>query len=272
MSSSPTRPEPDPGPAADPGPAGTSAPAPRHGLEVLLLLGVSLGKSAVYAVLAITELATRAEPLSEQTSQLNPVVVADRPWLDVLHQLAATVFPVVPALLAIYLLGLTHRRPWQSIGCDTTRWGSDLAGGLGLAALIGVPGLGLYLLARQMGLNTEVSASAVGLGAWPVLLLVARALMNGVLEEVIVVGYLTDRLARLRWSVAAIILASAMLRGTYHLYQGWGGFVGNVVMGVVFMLVYLRWRRVMPLVIAHTAIDVVAFVGYAAVAPHVSWL
>ena len=39
--------------------------------------------------------------------------------------------------------------------------------------------------------------------------------------------------------------------------------VGNVVMGVVFALVFLRLRRVAPLVIAHWMLDVVSFVGYA---------
>ena len=34
-------------------------------------------------------------------------------------------------------------------------------------------------------------------------------------------------------------------------------------MGVVFSLFYLRTRRVMPLIVAHTLLDVVAFVGYA---------
>ncbi len=39
--------------------------------------------------------------------------------------------------------------------------------------------------------------------------------------------------------------------------------LGNVVMGVVFTLVYLRVRRVVPLVLAHWLLDVVSFVGYA---------
>ena len=33
-------------------------------------------------------------------------------------------------------------------------------------------------------------------------------------------------------------------------------------MGIVFGWAYQRWGRVMPLVIAHTLIDVIAFVGY----------
>jgi membrane protease YdiL (CAAX protease family) len=34
-------------------------------------------------------------------------------------------------------------------------------------------------------------------------------------------------------------------------------------MGVVLGLFFLRTRRVLPLIIAHTLLDVVAFVGYA---------
>ena len=43
-------------------------------------------------------------------------------------------------------------------------------------------------------------------------------------------------------------------------------------MGVVFGLVYARWRRIGPLVVAHTVLDIGAFVGYAVLAPRVSWL
>ena len=32
-------------------------------------------------------------------------------------------------------------------------------------------------------------------------------------------------------------------------------------MGVIFGLIYLRWKRVGPLVVAHTLLDMAAFVG-----------
>jgi len=41
---------------------------------------------------------------------------------------------------------------------------------------------------------------------------------------------------------------------------------------LIFGLIYVRWRRVGPLIVAHTLLDITAFVGYALVAPHVSWL
>ncbi|MFI5428636.1 CPBP family intramembrane glutamic endopeptidase [Aeromicrobium sp. UC242_57] len=47
-----------------------------------------------------------------------------------------------------------------------------------------------------------------------------------------------------------------------HLYQGVGPGIGNFVMGLVFGYWFHRTKRVMPLVIAHTLLDVVAFVGY----------
>ena len=44
------------------------------------------------------------------------------------------------------------------------------------------------------------------------------------------------------------------------------------LIGIVFGLAYLRWRRVGPLVVAHVILDIVSFVGYALLAPFVSWL
>jgi membrane protease YdiL (CAAX protease family) len=53
-----------------------------------------------------------------------------------------------------------------------------------------------------------------------------------------------------------------VLRGSYHLYQGYGPFLGNVAMGVVFGWCYARFGRTAPLVVAHMILDVVSFVGY----------
>ena len=76
--------------------------------EIWLVLGVSLGQSAVYSLLSIIEKLTRPnQPLNQQTTQINTSVVPDRSWLDLAYQLAAIAFPLVPAFLALYLLKLT---------------------------------------------------------------------------------------------------------------------------------------------------------------------
>jgi membrane protease YdiL (CAAX protease family) len=98
---------------------------------------------------------------------------------------------------------------------------------------------------------------------WTVPVLVLAAVENAVLEEVLVVGYLMTRLRELGWSTMAIIATSAALRGCYHLYQGIGPGIANAAMGALFGWWFHRTGRVLPLVVAHALIDIVAFVGYA---------
>jgi membrane protease YdiL (CAAX protease family) len=244
----------------------------RVGLEVLILLGLSLGQSAIYSLLRIIDRLTRPVPLSQQTSTLNPSVTPDRPWLDLTYQLAGIVFALVPVLLALYLLNLTNRPAARTIGLVPVRPWWDLGVGVLIAIGIGVPGLGLYLGARALGLNTAVQASGLADNWWTVPVLVISAFQNAILEEVIMIGFLFTRLRQLAWAPWVVLTVSAVIRGTYHLYQGFGGFLGNLVMGAIFGLIYLRWKRVAPLVVAHTLLDVAAFIGYALLAPHVSWL
>ena len=87
-----------------------------------------------------------------------------------------------------------------------------------------------------------------------------------------VLGFVQVRLRQLGFGDSAAIGLAALLRGSYHLYQGLGGFVGNLAMGLLFGWLYRRWGRVGPLVVAHALLDVGAFVGYAVLAGRVSWL
>ena len=244
----------------------------RLGLEVVIVLGLSLGQSAVYAVLRIIERLTRNVPLAQQTSTLNASVTPDRPWLDLTYQLVGIAFGLMPVLLALYLLNLTDPPAGRTIGFDLERPRFDLGFGALIALCIGVPGLGLYALARIIGINTDVQASGLAENWWTVPVLILSAMQNAVLEEVVMIGYLFTRLRQVGWSVIAIIALSAVVRGSYHLYQGIGGFIGNMIMGLIFGLIYLRWKRVGPLIVAHTLLDIAAFVGYALIAPHVDWL
>lgn len=97
---------------------------------------------------------------------------------------------------------------------------------------------------------------------WTIPVLLLSAVRSGLQEEVIVVGYLYARLGDLGWGRWQVIVSTALLRGSYHLYQGFGAFVGNAVMGIVFGWIYTRWGRLLPLVIAHCLLDATVFVGY----------
>ena len=229
----------------------------RPGLELLLVLGVSLGQSAVYSVLSLADSLTRG-PLNQQKQTLNPQQ-SDRAVFDLIEQLLAIAFPLVPVLLALYLMGPGVLR---RIGLDRRRPGFDVGAGMLLAACIGLPGLALYFGAVALNLNLNVSTSGIGPQWYAVPVLVLSALRAALQEEVIVVAFLLDRLDAKGWRFWSVLLTSALLRGSYHLYQGFGGFVGNAIMGVVFVLVYRRWGRLGPLVVTHFVLDLVSFVGY----------
>ena len=190
--------------------------------------------------------------------------------LDLFLQLDSLLSGVAPVLLAVYLL--FRAGDWSSIGLNWSQPGRDFLRGAGLAALIGFSGLGLYLIAYKAGIAVNVVAEGLPDIWWRFPVLILSAFQNGLLEEVLVTGYLLTRLRKLGVNPAAAIAISATLRGSYHLYQGFGGFIGNAIMGVIFGVLFLRWRRVGPMIIAHTLIDAVAFIGYALLVGHVSWL
>jgi membrane protease YdiL (CAAX protease family) len=242
--------------------------------ETLLVLALSLGASGVSALISFIGSVTKPGGLKDQAANLNSSYAPGRPWLDLAWQLFGIATALVPVLLVAHLL--TREGPGvyglRVIGFDRTRPWSDLGRGAGLAAAVGGTGLAFYLLVRTIGFNLTVVPESLPEVWWKFPVLILSAVQNSVLEEVIVVGYLLRRLGQLGWTPMAALAASSMLRGSYHLYQGIGGLIGNMVMGVVFVLLYRRWGRVGPLIAAHALIDIVAFVGYALLAGKVGWL
>lgn len=237
-------------------------------IEVAVMLAVTFGISAVAAVLQLTDAVLSGLP--GYRVRLNP----NQSHYDLINlglNLVSLGQLVAWGLLGLYLLWRSGIGP-SAIGLGRLRWRTDVPAGLGLAALIGIPGLVLYLAARAMGLNAQVEPSALHNSWWRIPVLVLAAFANGFAEEVIVVGYLITRLRQLGWTQPRSILASGVLRCLYHLYQGFGAGLGNLVMGVIFGYAWCRTGRLWPLVIAHGLIDTVAFVGYVALAGHVGWL
>src|SRR5690349_11527150 len=248
-------------------------PFPRRVLrdETLLVLALSLGASGVSALISFIGSVTKPGGLKDQAATLNSSAAPGRPWLDLAWQLFGIATALVPVALVAHLL-IRVGTGLRVLGFDRTRPGQDVARGACVAAGIGSAGLAFYLVARAAGFNLTVVPESLPDVWWKFPVLILSALQNAVLEEVIVVGYLLRRLGQLGWTPMAALLASSVLRGSYHLYQGIGGFIGNMVMGVVFVLLYRRWQRVGPLVAAHALLDIGAFVGYALLAGKVDWL
>jgi len=223
------------------------------GEEVLIVLSLSVLYSAIDAVLSYLQ-----APVNRGVSvALFPTF----PSFELLRELLSIAFAVPPAWLVVHLA----RRSGEGLepfGLGTATLSQDVAWGLLAAAVVAAVGLSVYLGAIALNVNRFV-VPVPPLGHWwtiPILLLSAG--QNALLEEVVAVGYLIRRLEQIGWAGGAALATSAVLRGTYHLYQGWGGFAGNLILGGVFGFIYLRWRRVWPLVVAHFTIDALAGLGY----------
>lgn len=256
-------------------PAEPPAPTrePPRGAEVIAVLGVSLGLSGVYALLSyIRAEVTVKGGIAATTATVASGAQTSHVWLDLTYDLVGVLAGVMPAFLALVLLVRDPGGTGFGIGFDWRHRGRELAQGVGFAALVGLPGLGVVWLAHQLGVSAALAVVNVPDLWYRVPLLVLQAAQNGVLEEIVMVGFMLTRLRQLGWSNPRALATSALIRGSYHLYQGLGGFVGNLVMGLIFGWWFQRTRRVLPLVIAHTLLDVFAFVGYLYLRHHVSWI
>ncbi|WP_126640668.1 CPBP family intramembrane glutamic endopeptidase [Embleya hyalina] len=239
--------------------------------EVVLVLALSLGASGVSSLISFLGSLTAPGGLGHKAAVLNGSRAVDRPWLDLAWQLFGIATALVPVFLVAHLL-MREGSSLRVLGVDRTRPWWDLGRGTAVAAAIGGSGLALYLGAHAAGANLTVVPTTLPDVWWRIPVLILSAIQNAALEEVIVLGYLLCRLDRLGVPWVKAVAISSVVRGSYHLYQGIGGFFGNVVMGVLFCLLYRRWGRVMPLLVAHALIDIVAFVGYVLLAGRVDWL
>lgn len=233
----------------------------RRWWEIGIVLALSLGASAVYSIISIIAKLTAGPPLSDQSAAIN-TTQSTREWLDFSYQFLGLFFQLAPVALVVYLLWRPAQSGFARMGLDLRSPGRDLGRGALLIAAIGIPGIGVYALGRALGVTVAVSTFPDTMYWWTIPMLVFSAIRAGLQEEVIIIGYLYTRLREIGWGWWTIILSTAVLRGSYHLYQGIGPFFGNVAMGIAFGWCYKRWGRVMPLVVAHAIIDIISFAGF----------
>lgn len=240
-------------------------------VEVWIVLGLTLGQSAVFALWRLVERYQREAPVGQQTTTLNRSASSVE-LMDAIYQVLVLTFRLVPVLLALYLLSAGGRSWRDRLGLagKARAWWKDVAHAAGLAALVGLPGLGVYAAGRALGQTVRIDTSGLPDHWWAATVLLVGAATVGLLEETITIGYLVSRLRDLAWGPVAIVVASATLRAGYHLYQGWPMALGNAAMGALFAVYFLRTGRLGPLVLAHFTLDAVAFIG-PELAPE-SWL
>ncbi|CAB0524480.1 CPBP family intramembrane metalloprotease [Corynebacterium diphtheriae bv. mitis] len=218
--------------------------------EVALVLALTFGMAGLRSIFTLID--ALSTPLNAQSVTLN-APRATAAWLDFALQLCGAATIMTWGLLALFLLGERLEKPR----------GADFSWGVGLAALIGIPGLGFYYAAVHLGLSKEVIPSTLE-HFWTIPVLLLFSFAHAFAEEIVVVKWLSTRLNQLGHGLIFTLVVSALLRGSYHLYQGVSAGIGNVIMGLIYGWFYLRYRptSIWPLIIGHFLIDAVAFVGY----------
>lgn len=112
-----------------------------------------------------------------------------------------------------------------------------------------------YLLVRSAsGIDLAKVTSWEATVTWPVL--IALTLINPFYDELFLVAYNLE--AAKPHGAAFAVTLSAAIRFLCHLDQGPIAAVTILPLGLIFALVYWRWRAVWPLIVAHGVMD---FVG-----------
>lgn len=228
--------------------------------ELGLVAALSLGQSAVYAIVRLADITSRG-PISEAQAKLN-TSMSPRPGFDLVYQILDIGFTLVPVLLALYLLTRDADAPRLGTRLGVRgQSGKDLGRGTLIFAIIGIGTLAVYAGGRALGITAEIQPANLGDHWWTIPVLILAAAKNGIVEELIIFGFGAERLQRLGYGMWPIIISLAVFRASYHLYQGIGPFVGNVAMGIIFGWYFMRRGRLMPLVWAHFIIDAVGFLA-----------
>ena len=141
-------------------------------------------------------------------------------------------------------------------------------------AVVGVLGAGIlatlhWLNLRRMG---RMTAKARGMlqvlaerilpqSSAEMLPFFALAVTAGVCEEFLYRGFALAAFTRVGLPVWSVVLLSSALFGLAHLYQGRGGLLGTMILGTLFGVARIAYHSVVPVMVWHVAVDVVAGVA-----------
>jgi membrane protease YdiL (CAAX protease family) len=87
---------------------------------------------------------------------------------------------------------------------------------------------------------------------------IALAVTAGVCEEFLYRGFAMAVFVRVGVPGWAVVILTAILFGLAHAYQGRGGILATFVMGVLFGMVRLAYDSLVPVMVMHAAVDLVA--------------
>jgi membrane protease YdiL (CAAX protease family) len=219
-----------------------------YGWETVIVLSIFPLGSTIYAVTLLLMHVTNGVEYSD-----GGMVIASEPGLSLALTIGNTIAGFAAAALAIFLL-IRNGEGVESIGLAGHQLKKDLALVLPVWILVQV-------VPQEIGASLVTALhiprySVVG-PAVPTAFVVAallKSLQAGIVEEIVVLGYLVRRLEQRGWSAAAVVTVAVLVRVSYHLYYG-PGILPIVLWATASVLVYRWLRRLLPFIICHFVWD-----------------
>jgi len=232
-------------------PADPVAPSSRRRLtaEIVIVLAIFPLPYVVNALAVLLQAAVH-----EGSPGRFPLPIAAHPGLSFLLDLMLTLEPLAAAALVVYLLRTTGEGGIRAIGLDRSAPRQDLALVLPVFLLCFlVPELGVASLLRLAKVTSIAPASQI-LPSYYAIAAIATAGVAGVVEEIVVLGFLVRRLEQRGLRPATVLAIAVLVRISYHVYYGWG-VIPIMAWAVASVLMYRRYRRLWPFIVVHALWD-----------------
>jgi membrane protease YdiL (CAAX protease family) len=167
---------------------------------------------------------------------------------------------------------LTFLIAWRAFARGLT-WHDLAVSGSSRMTVLAVSILGALLIGaahwanvRRMGRSNHPNLQrlrALGSRLFPrtpteTFLFILLALTAGICEEFLFRGFVMAGLLRAGLATWLVVLLSSTMFGLAHLYQGKGGSIGTGILGTLFALVRIAYHSLLPAVVWHAVLDVVA--------------
>jgi uncharacterized protein len=202
------------------------------------------------------------------------------PWRGAVRLKKLLALPAVSTKEKLVLYGWTIASQWVIAGLVAWRALARglSAGNLGLANRSGVNAtlgsLALALIAgalhwlnlRRVGkspgeaseLMRSLAKRILPVNSVELLPYCALAVTAGVCEEFLYRGFAMGAFSRVGFPAWVVVILTAVLFGLAHAYQGRSGILGTFVMGILFGVVRLAYDTLVPVMMMHAIVDLVA--------------
>jgi membrane protease YdiL (CAAX protease family) len=168
-------------------------------------------------------------------------------------------------IIALALLGYVLARRGRRFRDLGLQWSArDCGVGLIVAVVsyISYLAVGIVLQSIHFALVGDIATrnSSQAFFGHPGLPAVPYSLLNPFFEELIVRAYLMAEILELTGSSALAIAVSVLVQTSYHLYYGWFGAACLAFPFLVFALYFARYRRALPVIVAHEVWDLIGLI------------